>query len=264
MSESAGLFASASAASKKRQEDGEPAERRVKLRKTDCVAAQAFNPWGEATIAHSTLGELWTSASEGSTAAMFHTELAATAASGGDYRVGIGMSRTAEVLLVAIDRLRDDKNLESLLVKQHRARALEDAKQIEPHLRILYAGKGSQESDESAKGMARLRLKAAAAEKKGEAVATPAQTKAAAEAFHDWPSCPNEESPLRALLFLLSAEGIFYAAHVAEKTGRAWVACKPATKEDAVSAALARVGTQAGASSSAAGAASSEARGLFK
>ena len=39
---------------------------------------------------------------------------------------------------------------------------------------------------------------------------------------------------------ILSAGGVFYTANIAEKVGRAWVAHKPASADEAAAAAVAR------------------------
>ena len=62
----------------------EPAEgRRVMLKPYDTVAAQFLNPYGASILDASSLPEIWRAVSEGSKAAMFHTELAALDDTGG-------------------------------------------------------------------------------------------------------------------------------------------------------------------------------------
>ena len=57
---------------------------------------------GASAIDDLSLAELWKAAAAGNRKAQFHTELAATEESGGPYRVGVGLSRTAQTLLAAI------------------------------------------------------------------------------------------------------------------------------------------------------------------
>ena len=252
MHEQAGLFdqmeeaAGFGGGSGKRQRTSGTGERRTSLKKYDTVAAQLLNPYGPSPLESMSLEELWKGAASGSKAAFFHTELAATGATGGDYRVGIGLSRLAQTLLAALSKLREP-NMAKLLQPRPLELALNEALQLEPHLKVLNAGKGNLATPEDANtgptGFARS-WKAASAS----GPPTPAHTKeaieAAAAAVHVWLAKPA--SPLRAIISVLSAGGSFYAANAAEKTARAWIKCKPAGEAACINAALARAtGTEA-------------------
>ena len=96
-----GIFGSAAAAASGSNEEQEnkrqkvTGERRVKLWKTDSVAAQVLNPYGPSSpLRTMDTAALWSCAAKGNKFAAFHTELASTDKG----RVGIGLSRHAETL----------------------------------------------------------------------------------------------------------------------------------------------------------------------
>ena len=90
-------------------------------------------------------GQVWKAASDGNKGCVFHTELAAQENTGGDYRVGVGISRTAGTLLAAIEQLRDT-DVAKIIRPEVLQKADLEAKALEPYLAILNAGKGSEES----------------------------------------------------------------------------------------------------------------------
>ncbi len=230
MVDAAGLFGSAAA------DDGTKAgERRTKLRRWDHVATQALNPVGASPVKDCSLKELWDKTKAGGKATMFFSNLAAGADSGGLWRVGVGASQTAESLLAAIAELRRPI-MKQLIIKVAYEKALAAAAALEPHLKILNAGKGSETGPPERAGFGSLRSAAAAAPEA--ARPSQSQVETAAAALYDF--LVAEQNPLRAVLALLSGGGSFYAAAVAEKTARAWVKHAPATREDAQRAAVAR------------------------
>ena len=213
-------------------------EKRTMLRPWDTTAAQLLNPYGASDILNMSLPEIWKAVSEGSEAARFHSELAATDETGGNYRVGLGLSRVAETLLAGIKELRES-NVAQLLKEEPYQKALTEAAELTPSLRILHAGKGRQGGMESS-GTGFGKLRKQKAKQKEAPQHTPQDVEAAARAVHAW--FMKRESPLRAMFNILSRGGAFYTANVADKVGRSWVAGKPAPVEDAITAALARAG----------------------
>jgi hypothetical protein len=147
---------------------------------------------------------------------MFFSNLAAGADSGGLWRVGVGASQTAESLLAAIAELRRPI-MKQLIIKVAYEKALAAAAALEPHLKILNAGKGSETGPPERAGFGSLRSAAAAAPEA--ARPSQSQVETAAAALYDF--LVAEQNPLRAVLALLSGGGSFYAAAVAEKTARA-------------------------------------------
>ena len=118
---------------------------------------------------------------------------------------------------------------------------------------LLDAGKGREGGDQ-ATGFAALKKQTSSSIRPINPTAE--EVEGAAKKLHAWLSkvcvCMShgvigsmridsqESSPLRGILSILSGDGAFYAGHVAEKTARAWVQCKPATAQDVVTAAQAR------------------------
>ena len=229
-------------------------ERRTKLRDDDSVAKLLFQPWDKSTLPDLEPMDLWKHAKDGDDFVMFHTELAANDASGGPYRVGVGLSRCAGILKKAIAELRSN-NVQAILKPDLWAKIDEDAKAIEDALDVLDFGKGSQANTEARVSLRSLRRGPATTATQR----TEAEMQQAAVKLHGWLRKPS--SPLRAGLSILAGGGLFFAAHAAEKTLRGWVA-NGATKEDAAAAAIAR-GTGVGSAAAASGsAAANDAAGL--
>jgi hypothetical protein len=136
---------------------------------------------------------------------------------GGVYRIGVGLSRTAEAMISAIQRLKEPK-YKKLLDKDLYKAALDEASQLLPVLEIINAGKGTEGGGEAPTGFAALRRLQFQEKVEGP---SPAARKKAAAAFYEY--LKKESTPLRGMLALLSGGGIFYSGAVAEKTARAWI-----------------------------------------
>ena len=243
MADEAGLFEEPGAApvqadrGVKRSGDGDPKERRQKLKAYDSVAHQQLNPFGFGLGKVMSVEDCWKAAAEGNHRCMFHTNLAAGINTGGPFRVGIGLSQISESLLAAIEHLKNDNAIKQVIVEKHLKAALDEAKDLEQDLQIWNAGKGSQKTDATALGFNRFRAAAAAQSGSGRNFSDDDVRKAARK-FHEWLS--KEKTPLRALLAIMGAHGVFYAAQVNEKVARGWVHHKPASVEAAQEAAIAR------------------------
>ena len=99
-----------------------------------------------------------------------------------------------------------------------------EADSLEPHLRVLNAGKGSQkdgEEEHSLSALKKRRVTPAAV------VPTEPNIRAAAAALHAWLTAPK--SALRGMLQVLGGGGAFFAGFAAEKVARAWVEESAAT-----------------------------------
>ena len=88
--------------------------------------------------------------------AAFHCELAAVTTTGGAHRVGVGISRTAGVLLEAIEKVQP-KNMKLLLKPELLDTALREAEPSVPHLQKLDGGKGTETEEEAASSFAALK-----------------------------------------------------------------------------------------------------------
>ena len=192
---------------------------------------------------------MWSATKAGNEFAKYHANFAAELPEdGGDVRVSIAISQTAEALLAVIHQLetggRADGNLGKLCDKAALDKAKAEADALKPHLEVLNFGKGTL-SEKKAKGF--QSVKRAKTEPSGP-VRTKEQIEAAAKKMYDF--LQREKSMLRSLLEILSAGGVFWAGYVALRTAKAAVACKPIDKEDFVAGAVARGGAHASSSSS--------------
>ena len=115
------------------EDDG---DRRTKLRRYDRVAAQALNPNGMSLLHTAPLKKVWAWFSKGHKWVSYFTNLAGPT----DYRVDIGLSQTAETLLVAFGALNDSK-LDKLLVPAILSKAREEAATLTLHLQVMNAGR---------------------------------------------------------------------------------------------------------------------------
>ena len=92
--------------------------------------------------------ELWQYIAAGTNYIAYHSELAAKqedhdTRSAWAYRVGVGLSRHAGLLVNFIERLRTDKDLIGFLAKQPLQNATVEAETRLPYLQIINSGKGS-------------------------------------------------------------------------------------------------------------------------
>ncbi|CAE7285846.1 Usp17le [Symbiodinium sp. KB8] len=211
------------------------AERRVKLCPWDSVAAQLLEPYGESAFDSLTLDKLWSAASRGNRKARYHSHLCA-AQEEDAWHVGAGISQTAASLLAAIKNFRS-KDMQQLIKPDLYTKVEEEINTLEPTLKVLNLGRGSQTQQDT--GSFRETKK----RKIGDAPAempTAADMAKAARALHAW--LKQERSPFRSLLFSLSGSNSYYTAHVAETVARAAIAQKPMTADHFEEAMQARMG----------------------
>lgn len=233
--DAAGLFGVAASSAQDAVPGKEKKEfkQRIMLRDQDSVAAQCFDPWGVSSIMEEPMKEVWTKAAEGNKFAVFHSELAAKEQHGGAYRVGIGVSRFAMVTLAAITEL-DKPKYAAIIKDELMLKAKTEAKALRPHLEKLDAGKGYL-NQRVEKGFKR---KAAGSDAKP--APADAEIRTASAAVHAWLAL-GMQSPLRGLLMILGGGGVYYAAHAADKTFRAWLLHGGGNAETMAEAAIARV-----------------------
>ena len=212
-----------------RDGDGESSgKKRVSLKDSESVAAVMLKSWEASLLEDVQLKELWNYISQGTKYIEYHSELAATESTGGDYRVGVGLSRHAELLVNVIERLKQDEGLKRLIVKEYYERAMTEARELLPHLKKLHFGKGSLKKYDAKESLRNLKNKRSLTE---EVVVYPSEQDLdkAAAVLYKW--LQSEASPLRALLLVISAGGLPYAATAGEMTLRAWVQGGGATEE---------------------------------
>ena len=192
----------------------------VKLRRSKIgvrhrtVAAVMYRPFEASGLETISISRLWTLARRGDGHVAHPSELCADPEMGLDV-VGRGLGRHATVIGKAIERLQTD-DVKALLDSDKMASVLFEAHQLLPHLRILEC------CNEGYDGTRR----------------TVEEIGAAVRAVHEW--LQRERSPLRGLLSILSAGGLFYSASVTDLTLRGWVQFGNGTLETAKIAAQAR------------------------
>ncbi|CAE7374074.1 unnamed protein product [Symbiodinium sp. CCMP2592] len=230
-------------------------ERRVKLFPWDSVATQMLEPYGESSFDSMSLDALWAATAKGNKSAEYHSHLCAPQDQD-PWHVGAGISLTAAALLAAMKHFRDE-NIKMLLKPEWYEKIEAEVKKLEPTLRILNLGKGSQVQRDTGSFRQAKKQKTGAFEATG-TPPTAEDMKNAAKNFHQW--LKQDKSPFRSFLFIVSASNTYYTAHIAETVARAGVAHKPMSVEDFQLAMEAR-NTQAPPASTAS---ASTASGLFE
>ena len=234
--------------------DSKSAEkRRVKLFPWDSVATQLLEPYGESSFETLSLEKLYAATAKGNKGAAYHSHLCAPMDTD-PWHVGAGISLTAAALLAAIDKFRSEE-MQALLKPELYAKVREELVELEPVLKRLNLGRGSQVTRDAGS------FREAKKQKTGHAtsepvVSTPDEMKQAAFAFHKWLKQPR--SAFRSLLFILAGGNTYYTGHVAETTARAVIEHKPLTQVDFQTAMVERMSKAPQASTTA-----SSTSGLF-
>jgi predicted NBD/HSP70 family sugar kinase len=209
--------------------------RREKLFNYDHAAVQWLLPFEPSAFTDKDAVVVYKACAKGTRGAKFNTLLAADPDQ--IWRVGAGVSQTAQGLLAAIAEL-ENPDLAKIIQPQVLSKVLEEARGLKPHLEALYFGKGGegQEQDASISALKKRKIE-------GENAKPPASATAITEAakkLHDWASKPS--SHLRAMLAYLAGNGMFWAGHCVETVLRGAVLGKPLGEQALVDAAMARRG----------------------
>jgi len=195
-----------------RDADGQPKQKRSKLKSYDQMPAQVLNPNGESGISKTALPKLAKAMAGGNKGVLFFNELCDPLPK----RKGIAVSRLSEVQLLNGEKLKDEvykKNIAAPLYND----AMKEFKDLEPSFKVLM-GKGiSMEDDDNAETVGRI------AYATGSTIAhrDPGEVNTAVKNVYAWLQKPT--SKLRALTALLSGGGLFYVAAVHEKCHRAYI-----------------------------------------
>jgi hypothetical protein len=212
-------------------------EKRIQLKNIDTLAAKALDPWGVSVLDQIDLGSLWKMICKGDKFCKFFTELAATSENSPDhvFRQGVGLSRLCEVLAQALTHFRDATELRLMMKDTVLAKLDAEAKILLPHLLRLNAGKASFTSkEETFGGLKRRKLADGSSAKQP----TTRELSDSSHALFEWLQ-KGLSSNLRHAIVELSAGGVFFSAHVADKAGRAWLEHKePKVEEDTLLTAL--------------------------
>jgi hypothetical protein len=202
---------------------GKKQEPRIMLKKADSVATKAFDPWGKSAITDMDLAAVWSKVEKGDKWARFFSELAAGADHGGDYRVGIGLSRFAGLCVEVGKELKTNANLRKCLQPKVIEKAVEEFDTLEVHFNRLNAGKDflneKQSKEETFGGAKKRRLN------QPDGVAAPPtarELEESAGALFAWLQ-KGLSSNFRMLAAIIGNGGVFYAFEAMDKTARAWV-----------------------------------------
>jgi len=203
---------------------GKPIEKRDKLKRGDHLAAQILDPFGTSPIEKVTLKKIWETTEKGNDYTKYFSELAEKS---DDTREGIGISRLAEILLLAIERL-NSENMRKFAKEEILKDALNEAAVLEPHLRKLNGDKKKKQK----RSLNALMVDQATAP-------TEEEVEQSMEVVYDWLKKPS--TPLRGMLAFTAQEGVLYSAYCAARVAEGWVKVKPTSLEHAKAAAKARL-----------------------
>ena len=225
-----GLFSASAPKEKVESSD----ERRTKLFPWDSVASQLFEPWGESSLDSLSLEQVWQGARKGNKKTRYHSHLCADPNTDG-WHVGAGISQTAEVLLLAIKNWQS-QDMQRLIREDLYAKVTEEIATLEPALKVLNVGEGSQESRDTGSFRQAKKQKTSTT---SQATPTGEQLIHAATVLHKWLS--QKHSAFRSALFILAGKDTYYAAHAASTVARAAVIHQPFSAEHIVAAMKARI-----------------------
>ena len=174
-----------------------PKAKRTCLRHYDLMSAQVINPMGRSGISEGSSKTIWELCCKANAGCVYHSELCDKE----PQRRNVGLSRAAEVLYKAIDRLTTSVKVGQVLKPAILAAVKKEAVELMPHLNNLW-------NKEVVSGTAQKTAKSMAcyANMPG-AVINPESIEAAAKFFHAWLSKPETE--LKEVLCAMSDGGGF-------------------------------------------------------
>ena len=198
-------------------------ERRRRLRHYDLLPARLLNSMGASCVETVDLPTLWRSMAAGSRVTVAFSELCL----GDAERHGVGLSRFAEVMVLAINRLLQTTDYAQCIKEELWSAVKSECEGLLPHFEAIHAGRGGLDGDSASIRSVAYHRPAARVH----------DLQSHVRAVHDWLS--KSSSPLRSVIALLSAGGLFYVAQCHEKGTRAWLVAGGGSLEamqDAVSA----------------------------
>ena len=208
--------------------DGSKQAKRSCLRHYDLMTSQVINPMGRSGFSDSSSKTIWDLCCKGNYGCLYHSELCDK----DPLRRNRGLSRAAEVLYKAMERLLTSEKVVLVLKPAIFIEVKKEADVLTPHLHVLWnKDVVSGSAQKSAKSIAYYANKPVS-------VADPEAIEASAKVLHAWLSKP--ETILREVLFAMSDGGIFFTAEVTIMVSEAFVLHCGGEEAAMVAAALAR------------------------
>jgi len=204
----------------------ESEQKRVNLRRSDHLVVQSLMPFDTSPLSEVKDPELWAYAKKGNKYVENFSELC----SDDKYKVGVGLSRHAHLLLQAGLMLNEPKTM-AILDSKVLENAMKEFKVLKPHLTILDIGTSALRSSGVPSSMASFK-------KKNALVADAAAIEKAAKAFFNYYA---KASALRGLLCVLGRGGVSFNVMVADRVAVAFIKVGKATEQTFVDAMVARV-----------------------
>ena len=201
--------------------------KRINLRRTDHLVAQCLQPYDVSPVEEISYVDLFNFAKKGNKYVVHYSELCSDDA----YKVGVGLSRHAHLLLKAGEMLKD-ATFAAVVDKTMLSKATTAFNTLEPSLKLLDVGTAAlRTSGTGVSSMSSLKRASGV-------VPEAAALEKAAKALYKYYA---EPSPLRAILSILGKGGVAFNVLVAERMAVAYVKAGKATEEDFVKAMAARV-----------------------
>jgi hypothetical protein len=205
----------------KGSKDGAPAAKRKCLRHYDLVPSQLLNAMGVSGIDSIPLDKLWQSMGVGNKQCAFFSEYC----DDDESRHAIAMSRYAQVMVMAINKLKEQLSAQ-VIAKEVYTAAMKEAEQLLPSFMALDRSTLPHVSSGKVETMRNVAYYSGSSSSK--AMDTRSVT-LAANTVYEW--LHNQNSMLRAVVAFLSTGGLFYVAHCHDKATRAFVKHSPCDKE---------------------------------
>ena len=192
--------------------DAQPKEKRNKLKDIDSLAKQSLDPWGKSVLGDLSDKKAWDMIAKGNNWAFAFSNLADKE----EYRKGVGISQTAQVLHKAFSYMKEDEDF-CHLIDPKKLQKLDP--KLDAALKFLLkldAGKGSENS--SSDTFASLKQKS---QEKAKAPETPEAVEAAAKEFFSWLLWDDCDTLLR-VMEILSGVGLLWSGYAALRAAIAW------------------------------------------
>jgi hypothetical protein len=192
--------------------DEKPKEKRTKLKDIDSLAKQALDPWGKSVLGDLSDKKLWDMISKGNGYALHFSNLA----SSDEYRQGVGISQTAQLLAGLFKHMKEDEDFRTMIAPDVLEKIDSALAGALTFLGKLDAGKGSESSESDT--FASLK----ANRDKSKEANSPEAVDAAAREFFKFLQGEDCERLLRTME-ILSGSGELWSGYCALRAATAWL-----------------------------------------